>query len=717
MKKLLKSLLIASLVLLFALTLAACQQAEETPAPAPVEEPTPVPCPTAEPCPDISAEVPFYALWMDSGHADATSEVFRHWDEEDPKEVPPECAKCHSSGGFLDYVGADGSEMMVVDAPASTDTVINCTTCHNEATAEYSTVVFPSGAELTGLGREAVCMTCHQGSASMVSVDEAIAASGATDDDAVVADLGFTNVHYFAAAVARYGTQVKGGYEYEGKSYDVMFDHVLGVQTCQDCHNPHSLELQVNKCVGCHNRVTDLESVKDIRMESSMVDYDGDGDLEEGIAYEIEGLQEMLYTALKAYSAEVAGTPLIYSATAYPYFFADTNADGEATEDETVFPNSYKTWTPRLAKAAYNYQVSIKDPGAFAHGGKYIIELLYDSIEDLNTQLSSPVDLSTAHREDVGHFAGASEAFRHWDEEGEVAASCVKCHTGEGLPTFLAEGATLSMAPSNGLLCETCHDSVSKFTRYQVESVTFPSGAKLGFEGKPDANLCLNCHQGRESTVSVNRVVGDLGLDEVSEKLSFRNVHYFAAGASLFGTDAKGAYEFTGKEYAGQFQHVDGFATCVDCHDTHALTANTGACKGCHQVDDPALIRFEDPAVDYDGDGDTTEGIKGEIDTLVEVLYAEMQSYASTKVGTPIVYNVHAHPYFFIDANADGTADEGDTESFASWTPRLLFSAYNYQFVLKDPGAFAHNGKYILQVLYDSIQNLNPAAVSGLVRP
>ena len=31
--------------------------------------------------------------------------------------------------------------------------------------------------------------------------------------------------------------------------------------------------------------------------------------------------------------------------------------------------------------------------------------------------------------------------------------------------------------------------------------------------------------------------------------LRFLNVHYFAAGATLFGTEAKGAYEYNGKTY------------------------------------------------------------------------------------------------------------------------------------------------------------------------
>jgi hypothetical protein len=48
-----------------------------------------------------------------------------------------------------------------------------------------------------------------------------------------------------------------------------------------------------------------------------------------------------------------------------------------------------------LLKAAYNYQMSVKDPGDFAHGNKYIVQLLHDSIASLNEKLAAPVDLST----------------------------------------------------------------------------------------------------------------------------------------------------------------------------------------------------------------------------------------------------------------------------------------------------------------------------------
>lgn len=701
-----KPILILGLALLFGAVLAACG-GPATPE-ATSQPPTPA-CPEVTPCPtqDV-ASIPFYERWAQSGHAQADAEAFTHWNQESPPEIPVACAKCHSSPGFLDYVGADGSEAFKVDQNAPVGSVITCNTCHNDATVALSSVQFPSGATISNLGREAVCMTCHQGSASKVQVDQAIEKAGAADEDQVAGELGFTNIHYFAAAVSRYGTLVEGGYEYEGKTYDALFDHVTGVSACTDCHDSHSLEVKVETCSGCHTGVETVEDIRDIRSFSSLVDYDGDGNVTEGIYRELDGLRQMLYTAIQAYAAQVAGTPLVYSAQAYPYFFVDTNGNGEPDADETVFPNQYKAFTPRLAKAAYNYQTSIKDPGAYAHGGKYIIQLLYDSIESLNEKLDTPVDLSKAHRIDAGHFAGSQEAFRHWDEEGTVPRTCVKCHTGEGLPQFLKEGANISMAPSNGLLCETCHSDLQTFERYPVETVVFPSGARLGFEGKPDANLCLNCHQGRESTVSVNRLVQGKDPDTPSEELRFANVHYFAAGATLFGTDAKGVYEYPGRQYAGPYLHIPDYQTCTDCHDTHGLSAKVSACQGCHQVDDPADIRMNSKG-DYDGDGNTSEGIKGEIDTLSELLYAALQSYGREVVKQPIVYSPTAYPYFFIDTNDNGQLDPDEANAqngYKGWTPRLLQAAYNYQYAQKDPGAYVHNGIYLIQVLHDSIADL-----------
>ena len=100
---------------------------------------------------------------------------------------------------------------------------------------------------------------------------------------------------------------------------------------------------------------------------------------------------------------------------------------------------------------------------------------------------------------------------------------------------------------------------------------------------------------------------------------------------------------------------------------------------------DPDTYRM-DPT-DYDGDGDVTEGIKAEIDAFAERLYAAIQAYAKDK-GTPIVYDVVAYPYFFVDANEDGKADvddKGAAIGYNAFTPTLLKAAYNYQYYQKDP--------------------------------
>jgi hypothetical protein len=732
-----KSLLLLGTILLLTVILVACGGKPE---------PTAAPTETAAPVEEPVVQVPYLELWETSAHNAVDTEAFRRWDTEDPAEVPTNCAKCHTSAGYQDFLGADGSEANVVDAavPAKEAQGIQCIACHNPVATNLNSVAFP-GFEtdeagepvpfvVEGFGDASRCLVCHQGRESKASVDAQIAKFQAEDPDAVVAPItddqgkdvrfGFRNIHYYAAAATLYGTEVKGGYEYDGKLYDAKFEHVEGRDTCIGCHDPHSLQVKVDECALCHgDGVKEEGGLQNIReVQASAWDYDGDGNVEEGMFYEIQGLQEVLLAEIQKYAADTAGAEIKYDSATYPYFMG---ADGEA----------YANWTPRLLKAAYNYQVSVKDPGAFAHGNKYIIQLLYDSIEDLGG------DVSNFIRNDAGHFAGNTMAFRDWDADGEVPYSCVKCHTAEGLPEFLKNrgttvvsptGQTLTTGvnakhPSNGFQCSTCHDEANWPARYEIASVTFPSGATVSFGGRDadgnfvadESNVCLACHQGRESTASVNAALRNREADEVNERISFKNIHYFAAGATLFGNDVQGAYQYEGKEYVGQYvEHP--LNKCKDCHDVHALQPKLEACAGCHGDTEPENIRFNTDTTDWDGDGDVTEGIKGEIDTLAEALYTQIQTYATETAGAGIVYSPTAYPYFFLDADGDGetdTNDEGQGTNYnGHWTPRLLRAAFNYQYTQKDPGAFVHNPKYVIQFLIDAIEDLG-GDVSNYTRP
>jgi len=700
---------------------------------------SPTSVPTAEPTEApvvIVPDTPYLADWQSSAHAKVSDEPFRHWDTEDPAEVPTTCAKCHTSAGYRDFLGADGSEAGKVDAavPAKDSQGIQCMACHNPVTFTKTTVTFPSGVTITA-GDDTRCMECHQGRESKVTVDAQIERFAVTDPDAVVSPIkdeqgndvsfGFRNVHYYAAAATLYGGKTLGGYQYEGLTYDSKHTHVQGYDSCIGCHNPHTLKVKIDQCATCHENVATVDDLKSIRMVSSARDYDGDGNVEEGMYYEIQGLQEILYAEIQKYAADKTGSGIAYDFAAFPYWFADANGDGTADQNQEGAVR-FSTWTARLLKAAYNYQVSLKDPGAFAHGNKYIVQLLFDSISDLGG------DTSKLARTDAAHFAGNTEPFRHWDAEeegnGTVPAGCVKCHTATGLPTYILNGGTTvvtsngttaivglgPMPAGNGFMCTTCHTSPGGGERYAVNSVIFPSGKTVSFGGQDadgnflpdDSNLCISCHQGRESTTSMNNALRGKEADTVDEKIRFKNIHYFAAGATIFGADVQGAYLYEGKQYVGQNLHASDegkMNKCKDCHDVHALEPKVETCQTCHDTTDPTTIRRSD--VDYDGDGDVNEGIKGEIDTLGEALYAEMQKYAEAH-GGPIEYNTVAYPYFF---GADGKA-------YAAWTPNLVRAAFNYQYIHKDPGNYVHNPKFVIQFLIDSIESLG-GDVSVYTRP
>ncbi|MCP4213997.1 MAG: hypothetical protein GY765_05030 [bacterium] len=655
-------------------------------------------------------------LYATSGHADSSSEAFRHWDEDDPPLVSTSCAKCHSNDGFLDFL-----DNGVVDA-AATPGVIGCGVCHTDtssgATRDLGSVIFPSGAVVGGLGSEAICMQCHQGRSSKDTVDSYLASRSAGGEDGVNPSISFRNVHYYPAGATLYGTLARGGFQYGGMMYDAKFSHTEGYQSCADCHDPHSLQVKTEECSQCHSG-----GVHDIRTKGSLVDYDGDGNTDEGIYYEIVTLQEYLYNAMWGYSNDVCGTPIVYESHSYPYFFKDTNGNGVADASEANYGNSYRLFTPRLLKAAYNYQMSQKDPGAFAHGGKYMIQLLYDSVMSINGAAPNPIALPGLRRGDEGHFDGSTEAWRHWDDDDEVSASCAKCHSAEGLPYYLQNGEHKAQHIANGLMCSTCHTTIPSL--HEVNDVVFPSGERLSLAD--GSNLCMNCHQGRASKYTVDQKIA-----ASAGPYTFSNIHYFPVAAVLFGTDAKGGYEYNLKTYVGRklfANHGDNFDTCVECHmgtkgadytiGHNVMKPNPADCVICHGRDDSQPYPGRDPdkfkfsgirpgsTPDYDGDGNMTESIKAEIQGLEAALYYQLQCY-SMSIGKPIIYDSHAYPYFFSDKNGNGLVDPGEANygNRYKFDDKLLRAAYNYQVSRKEPHGYIHNSMYVAQLLVDSIGDL-----------
>ena len=337
-------------------------------------------------------------LWAESPHADKEAFAFTRWNDSDPAEIQIECAKCHSMTGFQDYLGADGSLPESVDASVPAGEVLECGTCHLNTDAYeirgLESVLFSSGARLSFSSNNPnnLCISCHQGRSSKNLVDENI---GINELDTPNNDLVFQNPHYGLAGANLFGTEAGGAYEYTERAYAGRYPHVDTFNDCTDCHDPHSTTLNLEICMTCHyegsfNSPADLRQVRMPDLSyGSRVDYDGDGDVSEGIYGEIETLKQFLLPAIQTYSRQHTGKAIGIREDIYPYFYIDTNRDSSIQDDEAISENRMAPWTPRLLRAAYNYLWVVKDQGNYTHNPHYTIQILYDTLDDLGADVST----------------------------------------------------------------------------------------------------------------------------------------------------------------------------------------------------------------------------------------------------------------------------------------------------------------------------------------
>ena len=324
-----------------------------------------------------------------------------------------------------------------------------------------------------------------------------------------------------------------------------------------------------------------------------------------------------------------------------------------------------------------------------------------------------------------GHFSRTSKAFHYWDKEAAIPAVCSRCHAADGLATFLRDGKNTPSphVKGYGYACTNCHVDAQAFALRAAPRVTFASGLSVD-TGDRASNVCMQCHQGRESTASVDKAIAGLPADTPDPRLAFVHVHYKQAGATMYGSDARIGYEYAGKTYRGRFQHAGGADTCTSCHDAHLGRVKVEGCAVCHagvkRAADLPGIRMSQG--DLDGNG-RVDGMGQEVEGLKRQLLAAIQAYARTVGGVAIAFSPEAFPYWYADRNGNGTIDADELRpdnKYPAWTPRLLQAVYNYTFALRDPGAAYHNGRYTAQLLHDSLESLGQritVKMAGTARP
>jgi hypothetical protein len=318
--------------------------------------------------------------------------------------------------------------------------------------------------------------------------------------------------------------------------------------------------------------------------------------------------------------------------------------------------------------------------------------------------------------------------------------ACNQCHQGLGSIDFQNDqqgtpDASVLWGDAT-VTCWTCHDphespigknvrvpvKLSINTTYFADATKNPRGGINKFLDGTDIPygvgkgiICLFCHQGRESGLTVYMNVKGRNVDPYTEPnkvisasgISFQNPHYLEGGAILW---SKNAWEFF---FSGVPQtYTTGNAShqqknCTGCHMGEASTDDSEGghtwkprietCQNCHG----SITSFLSiPAsADYDGDGvvkTTYEeiGTIGSGGSTGTGLLGQVVAALKTK---GIYYNPDQNPYFFTSTGAN----------FQAWTPSTLSAAFNLGYTYKAKNAlYVHNPKYIVQILQDSLKSL-----------
>ncbi len=350
--------------------------------------------------------------------------------------------------------------------------------------------------------------------------------------------------------------------------------------------------------------------------------------------------------------------------------------------------------------------------------------------------------------------AGATAAIGR--NAGNNNFPCYKCHHGIG---SLAWQDNIQGTPAASVLfgdepviCITCHDPHREvpgqtkntrrpvmMTNYSTTSITVQGNVFLDnqpviFDKTGNATICIFCHQGRESGLTLYATKLAAGKTITG---NFFNPHYLGTAAMLWGANA---YEYAGKSYSVNAAHQS--ANCPACHMSnatsdnrnggHSWVPNVAACNtaDCHggslgpvaskpgsASPDVDSYRANFDTNNYTGEpGGETLSIAQSIQSLEKKIIALLQAKG-------IFFDDTSYPYFFSDA--------GHVQPFTAWTPATYKAAFNLSFVVKglpsvgssqvevpNASAAVHNYKYCIQILLDSYADINNGTpLGGAMRP
>lgn len=275
-----------------------------------------------------------------------------------------------------------------------------------------------------------------------------------------------------------------------------------------------------------------------------------------------------------------------------------------------------------------------------------------------------------------GHADTEGDAWRQFDWRSGSRSTCQRCHTGTGFADKLDIADTSNsftasdvLKPGEVLSCSTCHSDIATGALLAA-SPTFSSGS-ISYNVVGASALCARCHGGRESG---NAIVNDANTTGIR---AFISPHFLAAAATLYGA----GYEYS--TYTPGPNQILG-------------AAEEGPCVACHMAA---------------GNHSMTAAAPTDAATKKAAVAAALVNLKTALEAKGIFYS-DKHPYFYTAPYAV----PGVNDAFVNWqTPfgasawkDTMGAAFNYQLLLNEPGAYAHDYDYTMKLITDSIAFLTP---------
>lgn len=537
-------------------------------------------------------------------------------------------------------------------------------------------------------------------------------------------------------------------------------DGAAAVQ-CRTCHDPHDAGNTLLMAASRNGDSAEYNTCTTCHMGENAGVVDGTNNLTTGTTATDGGLL----------------SELIYHNDVYYRVITDTHYDDPATTDMiegyVVIRNENNGIRACLdchdvhsvkEISASSGTTTINDQWAqSAHGGHLQTVKKAAALTETNRTAAQTQAIKAAGAGDV---PGEAQAWIHYDWDASNRQSCQRCHTATGLKNYLTaaingttytaasndfshlegwenDNGTITSSGQNEMLyCWGCHADNSGGLRD-------PGAVMPGYKGTdgvtdavfPDSNgsnVCLACHQGRDSGGSIKASTSNFS------DTGFINSHYLSAGGTLFRTTG---YEFSGQSYDNPsfFGHDQiGMGTHDDLTAWEAANGTNGPCVGCHMsgvqkhlfspveetggvitaITASVCVNCHDGAhgpafVAKGGDATAVAAAAAFLETEREELHAALKALEARLARSGFFFAA-SYPYFHNDTNLNGVLDAGEidrTNGVRNWVSGIdatgknnMGAAFNYNLLEHDPGAYAHNRFYTKRLIYDSIDFLDNGA-------